>query len=122
MSRYFELMRQSSPDSRAVQPFTRGAARGATYQFNSYPERVVDAREESLLLTLWRIVRNRKWTVITFALIVVALVLAASFLMKPKYDAVGQVVFHREGSGEVLGFKGVDTSLLDDSADRAAID
>jgi len=115
-------MSQNSRDAAAVQPFTRSVPRPATYQLNSYPERVIDAPEETFLVALWRIVLNRKWTVISFALIVVALVLTASFLTPPKYDAVGQVVFHREGGDKVLGFKGVDTSLLDDPEDRAAID
>src|SRR5690348_3218751 len=119
MSRNSELMRQRSHTA-AVQRFSRSVP--ATYSADPYPERVVDSLEEKFLVTLWRIVWNRKWTVIIFALIVVALVSTASLLMRPKYEAVGQVVFHREGGGEVLGFKGVDTSLLDDSEDRAAID
>jgi len=71
---------------------------------------------------LWRIIRNRKRTIAAFALAVVAIVVTASFLMKPRYEAVGRVVFHRESDSGVLGFKGVDTSLLEDPEDRAAID
>jgi capsular exopolysaccharide synthesis family protein len=42
--------------------------------------------------------------------------------MKPQYEAVGRVVFHRENDSGVLGFKGVDASLVEDPEDRAAID
>src|SRR5207245_11709035 len=71
---------------------------------------------------LWRIIRIRNWVIALFALGVVSIVATASFLMKPQYEAVGRVVFHRENDSGVLGFKGVDTSLLEDPEDRAAID
>src|SRR4029077_7404662 len=71
---------------------------------------------------LWRIIRHRNRTIAAFTLLVVVLVVTASLLMKPQYEAVGQVVFHRENDSGVLGFKGVDTSLVEDPEDRAAID
>jgi succinoglycan biosynthesis transport protein ExoP len=121
MSTHLESRKRSRP-STAVQTYLRGTLRSAADQFSNHRERVIDSAVETFQGTLWRIVRNRKWTIFAFALMVVALVLTASFLMRPQYDAAGQVVFHREGGGEVLGFKGVDTSLLDDPEDRAAID
>lgn len=122
MSRYFELMSQNARDSMAIQPASRAVPRPSPNLPNRYPSRVLDAPEEMFAATLWRIIRKRKWTIMAFALVVVTIVVTASFLMKPRYEAVGQVVFHREGGGDVLGFKGVDTSLLEDPEDRAAID
>lgn len=69
-----------------------------------------------------RVVRESRWTIATFAIVVVVIVMTASLLMKPEYEAVGRVVFHRDSDNGVLGFKGVDTSLLEDPEDRAAID
>src|ERR1700756_4525175 len=74
------------------------------------------------LADLWRIIQHRKRTIAAFTLLVVAIVVTASLLMKPQYEAVGQVVFHRDSDSGVLGFKGVDTSLVEDPEDRAAID
>src|SRR5207245_5172699 len=87
-----------------------------------YPQRVIDAPEQVSAAGLWRIIRNRKWVIALFALVVVAIVATASFLMKPQYEAVGRVVFHRENDSGVLGLKGVDTSLLEDPEVSAAID
>ena len=122
MSRYFELMNQRGRDSVAIQPPTGGAPRSTPNLSNRYLQRVVGAPEQISAAGLWRIVRNRKWTIAVFALVVVAIVLTASFLMKPQYEAVGRVVFHRENDSGVLGFKGVDTSLLEDPQDLTAID
>ena len=59
-----------------------------------------------------------------FALAVVAMVVTASLLMKPQYEAVGRVVamLHRDNDGGVLGFRGADTLMLEDPEDRSAID
>jgi capsular exopolysaccharide synthesis family protein len=81
-----------------------------------------DVPEERFAASLWRIIRTRRWTVAAFTLVVVVIVVTASLLMKPQYEAVGQVVFHRENDSGVLGFKGVDASLVEDPEDRAAID
>ena len=120
--RYFELMNQHPRNSLAVQPPSRGVPRSTPNLSNRYPQRVIDAPEQVSAAGLWRIIRNRKWVIALFALVVVAIVATASFLMKPQYEAVGRVVFHRENDSGVLGFKGVDTSLLEDPEDRAAID
>jgi polysaccharide biosynthesis transport protein len=89
-----------------------------------FTERVINLTDEPFAVVLWRIIRNRKWTIAAFALIVVAVVMVASLLMKPKYEAVGRVVviFHRENDTGVLGFKGVGPSMLEDPEDTAAID
>src|SRR2546427_11401795 len=117
MSKYFELMNQLGRDSAAVQ-----LTRAAPNLPNRYPQRLIDAPEQMSTAGLWRIIRNRKWTIAVFALVVVAIVVTASFLMKPQYEAVGRVVFHRENDSGVLGFKSVHPSLLEDPEDRAAID
>src|SRR2546422_3444310 len=117
MSKYFELMNQLGRDSAAVQ-----LTRAAPNLPNRYPQRLIDAPEQMSTAGLWRIIRNRKWTIAVFALVVVAIVVTASLLMKPQYEAVGRVVFHRENDSGVLGFKSVHPSLLEDPEDRAAID
>jgi capsular exopolysaccharide synthesis family protein len=122
MSKNFELMNQGVQDSGAVQPPTQGALSSKPKLPNRYTQWMGDVPEERFPASLWRIIRSRRWTVAAFTLVVVAIVLVASFLMKPQYEAVGRVVFHRENDTGVLGFKGVDTSLLEDPEDRAAID
>src|SRR6266436_6221638 len=122
MSRNFELMDQRAHDSMAVQPPTRGVPWPTPSLPSHYSRRVADESEETFAAGLWRIIRHRKRTIGVFTLVVVAIVVTASFLMKPQYEAVGRVVFHRENDSGVLGFKGVDTSLLEDPDDRAAID
>ncbi len=122
MSKNFELMDQGTHDSVAVQPPTRSAQRSKPSLPNHYPQWAGYAPEERFAASLWRIIRSRQWTVAAFTLVVVAIVAAASFLMKPQYEAVGRVVFHRENDSGVLGFKGVDASLVEDPEDRAAID
>jgi capsular exopolysaccharide synthesis family protein len=122
MSKQFELMNHDSRDSAVAQSPTRSASRFKSNPSNRYPQWVGSASEEMLLAGLWRIIQHRKRTIAVFILLVVAIVLVASLLMKPKYEAVGQVVFHSDDDSRVLGFKGVDTSLLEDPEDRAAID
>jgi capsular exopolysaccharide synthesis family protein len=41
--------------------------------------------------------------------------------MKPRYDAVGRVMFYREDEGGMLGFKGAASSMPEDADERAAI-
>ena len=122
MSKNFELMNQGVQDSGAVQPATRGALRSKVNLPNRYTQWIGDVPEEKFAASLWRIIRGRAWTVAAFTLVVVVIVVTASLLMKPQYEAVGQVVFHRENDSGVLGFKGVDASLVEDPEDRAAID
>jgi polysaccharide biosynthesis transport protein len=121
MSRHFELMDRRTHDPMAVQAPTRGVAWPTPSVANRY-SRVADTSEEMFAAGLWRIIRHRQRTIAVFALVVVAIVVVASFLMKPKYEAVGRVVFHRENDSGVLGFKGIDASLVEDPEDRAAID
>src|SRR5260221_411077 len=122
MSRNFELMNQGVQDSGAIQPPAHGALSSKPKLPNRYTQWMGDVPAEGFAVSLWRIIRGRKWTVAAFTLVVVTIVTVASFLMKPKYEAVGRVVFHRENDIGVLGFKGVDTTLLEDPEDRAAID
>lgn len=122
MSRHFELMDQHENDSAVVQPSAWGASRSTPNLQTIFRRRGTDVQEGISAAALWRVIQERKWMITVFALVVVFLVMAASLLMKPKYDAVGRVVFHRENDSGVLGFKGVDTSLLEDPEDRAAID
>jgi len=122
MSRQYELMNQGSQYSVAVQPPTRSPSRSKSDLSSGFPQWVGDAPEEMSLADLWRIIKHRKRTIAAFTLLVVVIVVTASLLMKPQYEAVGQVVFHRENDSGVLGFKGVDTSLVEDPEDRAAID
>ena len=124
MSRNFELMNQGSRDSATVQPPPRNVSvsKSRSSRPDRYTQWVGDAQEEMFLASLWRIMQHRKRTIIAFTLLVVVIVLTASLLMKPQYEAVGQVVFHRENESGVLGFQGVDRSLVEDPEDRAAID
>src|SRR5260370_26648635 len=122
MSRNFELMNQGAQDSGVVQPPTQSALSSKLRVANRYAQWMWDVAEERFAASLWRIIRRRRWTVAAFTLVVVTVVTVASLLMKPKYEGVGRVVFHRENDTGVLGFKGVDTSLLEDPEDRAAID
>jgi polysaccharide biosynthesis transport protein len=122
MSRHFELMNQGSHHSVAVQPSTRSVSRAKSDLSNTYPQWVGDVPEEMFLAGLWRIMQRRWRTIAAFTLLVVMIVVSASFLMKAQYEAVGKVVFHRENDSGLLGFKGIDTSLVEDPEDRAAID
>src|SRR5882672_771517 len=122
MSKNFELMNQGVQEAEAVQPPSRGVLRSKPNLANRYSQSLGDAPEEMFAASLWRIIRSRKRTVAAFTFVVVVIVLTASLLMKPQYEAVGQVVFHRENDSGVLGFKGVDASLVEDPEDRAAID
>jgi succinoglycan biosynthesis transport protein ExoP len=48
------------------------------------------------LREMWVVVSKRKWTIITFALIVFATVTIGSFLMKPTYTAKGTLMIEKE--------------------------
>jgi succinoglycan biosynthesis transport protein ExoP len=119
MSKQFELMNHGARGSETEQPTRRTARSGSP---DRYPQWLGNVPEEMFLPGLWRIIKHRKRTIAAFTLLVVLIVLTVSLLMKPQYEAVGQVVFHRENDSGVLGFKGVDTSLVEDPEDRAAID
>jgi len=122
MSRHFELMDRRTRDSMATQPLSGGVPWPSRSVANHYPRHTIDVSQRMFIAGLWRVIRGRKGTIVAFTLAVVTIVLTASFLMKPQYEAVGRVVFHRESDTGVLGFKGADTSLLEDPEDRAAID
>ena len=115
-------MNQGAQDSGAVTPHTQSALSSKPRLPSRYTQWMGDVPEERFAVSLWRIIRSRWWTVAAFTLVVVAIVVTASLLMKAQYEAVGQVVFHRENDSGVLGFKGVDASLVEDPEDRAAID
>ena len=121
MSRHFDLMNSQGGDS-VIPPPSRGVSRSALNLPTRFHRRVADTGQGFSMARFLRIVRERRWTIATFTIAVVALVMTASLLMKPQYEAVGRVVFHRDSDSGVLGFKGVDTALLEDPEDRAAID
>jgi len=122
MSKNFELLNQGSHHPAAVQTPTRIASRSKSDLSNGYPQWVGDVSEEMFLAGLWRIIQHGWRTIAAFTLLVVIIVVTASLLMKAQYEAVGKVVFHRENDSGVLGFKGIETSLVEDPEDRAAID
>src|SRR6267143_6264930 len=122
MSKNFELMNQGVQDSGAIQSPTLGARSFRPSLPNRYPQWGQDVPEEMFVPALWRIIQHRWRTIAAFTLLVVVIVVTASLLMKAKYEAVGKVVFHRENDSGVLGFKGIDASLVEDPEDRAAID
>ena len=73
---------------------------------------------------LWiflHVFQRRKWTVIGFFLLVVVLVSAASFMMKPKYEAVSRIVFNRENANP-LGFKDMGDEPPDNSEYSVSLD
>ena len=116
------MMNQRARDFDPVQ-LPRVALSSGPNPANHYLPRV-GAPDEVFAAGMWRIIRDRKWTIAAFALVVVGIVVTASLLMKPQYKAVGRVVvvFHRDNDSGVLGFRGADTFLLDDPEDRTAID
>ena len=122
MSRHFELMDQRAHDSMAVYPSTGGVPWPARSLPSHYSQRATDVSQGMFVASLWRTIQHRWRTIVAFTLLVVAIVVTASLLMKAQYEAVGKVVFHRENDSGVLGFKGMDTSLVEDPEDRAAID
>jgi len=122
MGRNFELLNEGSHHPPAVQTPTRITSRSKSDLSNGYAQWVGDVSEEMFLAGLWRIIQHRWRTIAAFTLLVVIIVVTASLLMKAQYEAVGKVVFHRENDSGVLGFKGIDRSLVEDPEDRAAID
>jgi len=122
MSKNFELMDQRARASVAVESPTLGARSFRPSLPKRYPQWGEDVPEEMFVAVLWRIIEHRWRTIAAFTLAVVVIVVTASLLMKAQYEAVGKVVFHRENDSGVLGFKGIDASLVEDPEDRAAID
>src|ERR1041385_3913437 len=119
MSKSFDLIRQRGPGSATERP-----ARATPHLLSHYPQRLESPPDDMLAVGLWRIIRNHKGTIAAFALMVVAMVVTVSLLMKPQYEAVGRVVavLHRDNDPGVLGFRGADALSLEDPEDRSAID
>src|SRR6266480_2968098 len=69
-------------------------------------------RKRSLFGASTRLAK-RKWTIAGFFLLVVLVVAAASFVMKPKYEAVARIAFNRE-TANPLGFKDLEGMPQDD--------
>jgi capsular exopolysaccharide synthesis family protein len=118
MTKNSELIKQGEGDS------GQGGSIRSSYPPTPAFTRMASVPEEIFAVVLWRIIMRYKWTIAAFALVAVALVVTASFFMKPKYEAVGRivVVFHRASDSGQLGFKGIDTSLLEDAEDVGAIE
>jgi len=123
MSRHFDLMNRGAHPPTGNQ-LARPARLGAGPQPNPPVVQILGGEEDPLASVLWRTVRSRRWTIAAFTLAVVAIVGTVSLLMKPKYEAFARVVVVYKGDKDssVLGFKDVDTSLLEDPEDHAAID
>lgn len=77
------------------------------------PEQGFGAPQQDFFATLRDALRRGKWVILAVALVTIALVSAASFLMKPKYTATVRIVFYREDD-DVLGFKGLQASVPED--------
>jgi capsular exopolysaccharide synthesis family protein len=77
--------------------------------------------EDDSVTNAWRVLRRRKWPAIGFFVIVVGIVSVVSFLMTPKYEAVGRIVFSRQDP-DVLGLKDAASSRGDDLDYAAEID
>ena len=90
MSKNFDLMNRGARDSVGSQ-LGRPAPRSAANSPAAPPTQMLGGADETLGAVLWRVIRNRRWTIGAFALTVVAFVASASLLMKPKYEAVATV-------------------------------
>jgi succinoglycan biosynthesis transport protein ExoP len=86
----------------------------------SAPHPPPPSQTEFLWILLDTLLR-RKWTIVGFFLLVVLLVSAASFLMKPKYEAVARIVFNRE-TANPLGFKDLGDMPHDDAEYSVSLD
>jgi succinoglycan biosynthesis transport protein ExoP len=77
--------------------------------------------QTEFLWILLDILQRRKWIIVSFFLLVVLLVSAASFQMKPRYEAVARIVFNRE-SANPLGFKDLGDMPHDDADYSVSLD
>jgi len=107
MSRFAELL--GSTDFRGEISGGNSSARAIRPRSPRNAPRVPRLPEPDFFSVALQVLRKRKFTVIGFFLLVVLLVLGASFLMRPKYEAVARIVFNRE-SANPLGFKTWPTS------------
>jgi polysaccharide biosynthesis transport protein len=85
------------------------------------PAQATHYAQEEFLPAFLRILGKRKWTVLGFASVVVLLVLAASLLTKPRYEAVARIVFNRENA-DPLGFKDMAGNPPEDSDYSVSLD
>jgi polysaccharide biosynthesis transport protein len=77
--------------------------------------------DEDFLAAFLQVLYKRKWTVITFFVLVVSFVAGVSLLLKPQYEAVARIVFNRENT-DPLGFKDVGRALPEDSDYSVSLD
>ena len=112
MSRFAELLKSTDSEGNILRgDLSKPVLRPRVTQM---APRAPQTLETDFFSVALRVLRQRKFTVIGFCLLVVLLVAAASFLMKPKYEAVARVVFNRENANP-LGFKSLgDESSQDD--------
>ena len=102
MSRFAELLGSTDSDGKIVRSdFPEIVVRRRSPQMASRAPQTLETDFFSIAL---RVLQRRKFTLIGFFLLVVLLVSLASFLMKPKYEAVARIVFNRENANP-LGFK-----------------
>jgi len=102
MSRFAELVGSTDLDGQIVR--RDNPEKTLRPRFPETPPLVPHPPEGDFLSFVLQVLRKRKSTIIGFFLLVVSLVLAASLLMKPKYQAVARIVFNRENANP-LGFK-----------------
>jgi len=67
------------------------------------------------------VLQRRRWTIISFLLLVLLLVSAASLMIKPKYEAVSRIVFNRENANP-LGFRDAGDVQRDDADYTVSLD
>ena len=102
MSRFAELRGSTDSEGKILRSeFSERLARPRSPQI---VPRVPRPLEPDFFSVALQVLRKRKFTVIGFFLLVVLLVLGASFLMRPKYEAVARILFNRESTNP-LGFK-----------------
>jgi len=93
-----------------------GQARAARYRAS---ER--GPADEDFLAAFLQVLYKRKWSVITFFVLVVSFVAGVSLLLKPQYEAVARIVFNRENT-DPLGFKDMGRALPEDSDYSVSLD
>jgi polysaccharide biosynthesis transport protein len=95
-----------------------------TSRHSHYPRptaRPAPPPQAEFLSILLHLLQRRKQTILGFFLLVLLLVSVASFLMRPKYEAVARVVFNRENANP-LGFKDQGDAPPDDSEYSVSLD
>jgi len=103
MSRFAELIGLTESNNEIVR--TNNLQAGAARQRFLPPEPPLPLTVETDVLGIvLQVLRKRKFTIISFFLLVTLFVLVGSLLRKPKYEAVTRIVFNRE-SANPLGFK-----------------